>query len=150
MKKEFLINISYSDYVPGMKLYLHQDHEGLKKSSIVEIKEISGFDKTSWIFKFPWSKDLYFITAEGVKIVWGKVDISCYVECDQTTSFLEEMVERYELEAQRRLNDHDNYSWSIRDYEDYLEDKQETLLEVIIEYEHKKAKEMQLKESTSA
>ncbi|MDF2648243.1 MAG: hypothetical protein K0Q73_4048 [Paenibacillus sp.] len=134
--KPFLIGISYSDYVPGMKLYLHQDHESLKKDDIVEVKEISGFNEESRTFEHP--HDLFFITQNGVKIIWNKVKVSCYIERNETTSFLESMFDHYGIEADKRMKDVHNYEWTQRNYDDYLEDKHSTLVEMLIEYERKR------------
>lgn len=132
-KEHFLIGISYSDYIPGMKFYLHQDHESLKDGDIVEIKEMSGFDSNTKAFEHP--RDLFFITQNGVKIIWNKVNISCYIERNETTSFLENMFDYYQTEADKKMKDTANYEWSQRNYDDYLEEKHSTLVEVLIEYE---------------
>lgn len=136
-KEHFLIGISYPDYVPGMKLYLHQDHESLKEGDIVEIKEMSGFDIESKTYEHP--RELFFITQNGVKIIWNKVSISCYIERNETTLFLETMFEHYRLEADERLRDVRNYEWTQRNFDDYLEDKHSTLLEILIEHEQGRA-----------
>lgn len=137
--EHFLITLSYAEYKPGMKLFLHQDHESLRKGSIVEIKEMNGFNKDTHSYKFPWGKgSLYFITSDGVKIIWNEVSISCYVERDVTTSFLEKMLDHYVSEADRMMADVNNYEWSKDNYERYLEDKHSTLIELLIEYEHQR------------
>lgn len=132
----FLIGISYSDYVPGMKLYLHQDHESLHKGDVVEIKEIGGYDSKTNTFKH--SGELFFITSNGVKIIWNEVPISCYIERDATTSFLESMFDHYRVQADRNLKDVANYEWSQRNYNDFLEDKHSTLVEMLIAYERQR------------
>lgn len=135
--KPFLIGISYPDYVPGMKLCLHEKHESLNEGDIVVIKEMSGFDLELKTYKHP--KELFFTVDKGVKIVWNKVAISCYIERNETTSFLEEMFDHYRLEADERMKDTGNYEWTQRNYDDYLEDKHTTLVEVLIAYEQKRA-----------
>lgn len=142
MQKEqehFLIGLSYNEYKPGMKLYLHQDHETLKQGDIVEIEEVNGYDKATNTYKFPWGKGhLYFITKNGVKITWNEVKISCYIERDQTTSFLEKMIDHYRDVADRNLNDKENYGWEQRHYENFLEEKHGTLLEILLQYEYQR------------
>lgn len=70
MKQPFLIGISFSDYKPGMKLFMHEDYETMPKEAIITIAEISGFNKESNTFKYPFgSGELFFITTDGVKII---------------------------------------------------------------------------------
>jgi hypothetical protein len=138
MNDHFLIGISYPDYVPGMKLYLHQDHESLHKGDIVEIKEINGFNNDTKTYSIPKHYEYYFITKCGVKIIWNEVNISCYIERNETTSFLESMFDYYRLEADKRKMDVHNYEWTQRNYDDYLEDKHGTLIEILIAYERKR------------
>ena len=119
-----------------MKLYLHQDHESLKEGDVVEIKEMSGFDAESKAYKHP--RELFFITENGIKIEWNKVSVSCFIERNETTSFLEDMFEHYRREADQRLKDERNYGWTQRNYNDYLEDKHSTLIEIVVQYERKR------------
>ncbi|MGG2201904.1 hypothetical protein [Paenibacillus validus] len=133
-----LIGISYPDYVPGMKLYLHQDHESLKEGDVVEIKEINGFDPETKTRSIPERFEYFFTTTCGVKIVWNKVRISCFIERNETTSFIEGMFDHYRLEADKRMKDVHNYEWTQRNYDDYLEDKHSTVVEILIAYEHQR------------
>lgn len=138
--EHFLIGISYNEYRPGMKLYLHQDHEGLNEGNIVEIKEVNGFNKETNSYKFPIGKGTrFFVTTNNVKIVWNEVNISCFIERNETTSFLESMFDHYKSEADKRMADFQNYEWTQNNYEHYLEDKHETLIEILVEYEHKRS-----------
>lgn len=134
--KPILIGITYPDYVPGMKLYLHQDHESLKEGDVVEIKEMSGFDLESKTYEH--SREKFFITQNGIKIVWNKVKISCFIERNETTSFLDDMFDHYRLEADKKMKDVRNYEWTQRNYDDYLEDNHSTLVEILIAYEHQR------------
>lgn len=90
MKQPLLIGISFSDYKPGMKLCLHEDYKTIQKEAIVTIEEMSGFNKESNTFKYPFGLgELFFITTDGVKIIWNEVSLSCFIDRDDTTSFLE-------------------------------------------------------------
>lgn len=136
MKQPFLIGISFSDYKPGMKLCLHEDYESIKKDAIVTIEEMSGFNKESNTFKYPFGlKELFFITTDGVKIIWNEVSLSCYIERDETISFLEKMFNHYKAMAAINLQD-PSYEWNQEDYNQYLERKHETLIETTLEYEY--------------
>lgn len=136
-EEHFLIGINYSDYVPGMKLYLRQDHESLKEGDIVEIKEMSGFNVESGKYEYP--REMFFVTQNGVKIVWNKVLISCYIERNETTAFLDSMFDYYLMEADKRMKDVNNYEWTRSSYDEFLEDKHSTLVEILVEYERKRA-----------
>ncbi|XKK19901.1 hypothetical protein HFP66_00685 [Bacillus sp. A17A.1] len=138
MKQPFLIGISFSDYKPGMKLCLHEDYESIKKDAIVTIEEMSGFNKESNTFKYPFGlKELFFITTDGVKIIWNEVSLSCYIERDETISFLEKMFNHYKATAALNLQD-PSYEWNQEDYNQYLERKHETLIETTLEYEYER------------
>lgn len=138
MKQPFLIGISFSDYKPGMKLRLHEDYETIQKEAIVTIAEISGFNKESDTFKYPFGLgEMFFITTDGVKIIWNEVSLSCFIERDDTTSFLEKMFDHYNELAKSHLND-PSYEWSQEDYNQYLESKHETIIETILEYEYER------------
>ncbi|MFD2328787.1 hypothetical protein ACFSR7_05940 [Cohnella sp. GCM10020058] len=137
-QQPFLIGISYPDYRPGMKLYLHQEHEGLKEGDVVTIQEVSGFDPETRAYKTP--RELYFIAADGLKIVWNEVKISCYIERNETTSFLESMFKYYQRQADEMLKDVRNYEWTKRNHEDFLDEKHTTLLELLIQYEYERSR----------
>ncbi|PEF66701.1 hypothetical protein [Bacillus cereus] len=140
MKQPFLIGISFSDYKPGMKLCLHEDYETIQKETIVTIAEMSGFNKESNTFKYPFGLgELFFITTDGVKIIWNEVSLSCFIERDDTTSFLEKMLDHYNELAKGYLND-SSYEWSQEDYNKYLESKHETVVESILQYEYERIK----------
>lgn len=131
--KNILIGITYNEYVPGMKLYFHKDYGPYKEGAVVEIEEMSGYNKETKTFKFP--RELYFLTVDGVKIVWNEAPVSCYVERDKTTTFIANMFEYYKRDADEKMNDVRNYEWKKNDYDRYLEDKHETIIEVLLEYE---------------
>ncbi|MCX9102864.1 hypothetical protein OKT77_25360 [Bacillus anthracis] len=138
MEKPVLIGASFNDHKPGMKLYLHEDFKSLRKGDIVTIHEMSGFDKESNQFKYPLGLgELFFITTEGIKIIWNKVSISCYIERDETTTFLEKMVHNYKVIAESNLHD-PSFEWNQDDYDQYLETKHETLTELLLEYEYER------------
>ncbi|MEE6146241.1 hypothetical protein V2151_26685 [Bacillus cereus] len=136
MDNPFLIGISFDEFKPGMKLYLHEEYESLQKGDIVTIREMSGFNKESNTYKYPLGLgELFFITTDGVKIIWNKVSISCYIERDDITSFLEKMFNHYEVVAESNLHD-PSFEWNQDDYHRYLETKHETLIESVLEYEY--------------
>ncbi|PFZ90017.1 hypothetical protein [Bacillus wiedmannii] len=138
MKQPFLIGISFGDYKPGMKLCLHQDYETIQKEGIVTIEEMSGYNKESNTFKYPFGLgELFFITTDGVKIIWNEVSLSCFIERDDTISFLEKMFDHYNELAKGHLND-PSYEWSQEDYNQYLESKHETVVESILQYEYER------------
>lgn len=138
MKQPFLIGISFSDYKPGMKLYLHDDYKTIQKEAIVTIEEMSGFNKENNTFKYPFGLgELFFITTDGVKIIWNEVSLSCFIDRDDTTSFLEKMLDHYNELAKGFLNDPSN-EWSQEDYNKYLEGKHETVVESILQYEYER------------
>lgn len=140
MKQPFLIGISFSDYKPGMKLCLHEDYKTIQKEAIVTIEEMSGFNKESNTFKYPFGLgELFFITTDGVKIIWNEVSLSCFIDRDDTTSFLEKMLDHYNELAKGFLNDPSN-EWSQEDYNKYLEGKHETVVESILQYEYERIK----------
>ncbi|PEN78355.1 hypothetical protein CN553_31005 [Bacillus cereus] len=140
MKQPFLIGISFSDYKPGMKLCLHEDYKTIQKEAIVTIEEMSGFNKESNTFKYPFGLgELFFITTDGVKIIWNEVSLSCFIDRDNTTSFLEKMLDHYNELAKGFLNDPSN-EWSQEDYNKYLEGKHETVVESILQYEYERIK----------
>lgn len=140
MKQPFLIGISFSDYKPGMKLYLHDDYKTIQKEAIVTIEEMSGFNKENNTFKYPFGLgELFFITTDGVKIIWNEVSLSCFIDRDDTTSFLEKMLDHYNELAKGFLNDPSN-EWSQEDYNKYLEGKHETVVESILQYEYERIK----------
>ncbi|HDR5271829.1 hypothetical protein E8M24_29580 [Bacillus thuringiensis] len=140
MKQPFLIGISFSDYKPGMKLCLHEDYETIQKEAIVTIAKMSGFNKESDTFKYPFGLgEMFFITTDGVKIIWNEVSLSCFIERDDTTSFLEKMFDHYNELAKGHLND-PSYEWSQEDYNQYLESKHETVVESILQYEYERIK----------
>ncbi|MDF9614191.1 hypothetical protein P5763_19285 [Bacillus cereus] len=140
MKQPFLIGISFSDYKPGMKLCLHEDYKTIQKEAIVTIEEMSGFNKDSNTFKYPFGLgELFFITTDGVKIIWNEVSLSCFIDRDDTTSFLEKMLDHYNELAKGFLNDPSN-EWSQEDYNKYLEGKHETVVESILQYEYERIK----------
>ncbi|HDX9577670.1 TPA: hypothetical protein ROX88_001167 [Bacillus pseudomycoides] len=142
MENPFLIGLSFDQHKPGMKLYIHHDYENLKTGDIVEIQDMSGFDKEKGIFTFPFGTgDLYFVTTNNVKIIWNEAKISCYIERDDTTAFLEKMFDHYKVLADQRMKD-PNYDWPERNYDDFLEDKYSTLEEIVLEYEYKRIKEI--------
>jgi hypothetical protein len=136
--KPILIGLSYTDYVPGMKLYLHQDYKELKQDDIVEIAMVNGFDPERKIVNFPYKSDPFFITTNGIKIIWNKVRVACLIERNETTSFIVSMSEHYKAQAERMLKDTANYEWTERNFEDYLEEKNETLFEMLLQYEKKR------------
>lgn len=131
--KPLLIGLTYDEYLPGMKLYLRGNYELLKEGEVVEILEVNGYDRNSKKFTFP--KDLFFIVENGLRITWNSVPVSCYIERDVTTSFIESMIEHFENEANARLKDVHSYEWNQRNYDDYLEEKYSTLNELLLEYE---------------
>ncbi|PFN92147.1 hypothetical protein COJ67_03355 [Bacillus thuringiensis] len=138
MKHPLLIGISFSDYKPGMKLCLHQDYETIQKEGIVTIEEMSGYNMESNTFKYPFGLgELFFITTDGVKIIWNDVSLSCYIERDDTTSFLEKMLGHYSKLAKTYLHD-PSYEWSQEDYNQYLASKHETIIETILKYEYER------------
>ncbi|OUC01057.1 hypothetical protein COK65_18705 [Bacillus thuringiensis] len=138
MEKPFLIGASFNNHRPGMKLYLHEDYKSLREGDIVTIHEMSGFDKERNQFEYPLGLgELFFVTTEGIKITWNKVSISCYIERDDTTSFLEKMVQHYKVVAERNLQD-SSFEWNQGDYDQYLEEKYETLTELVLEYEYER------------
>ncbi|MGD6840644.1 hypothetical protein ACQCVL_29990 [Bacillus thuringiensis] len=138
MTQPIRIGISFNDYKPGMKLWLHEEYKSIKKDTIVTIEEMSGFNKKSNTFKFPVGLgELFFITTDGVKIIWNDVELSCYIEKNHTTSFLDNMFEHYNEVAERYLQD-PSYEWSQQDYNQYLVSKHENLVELILEYEYKR------------
>lgn len=140
MKQPLLIGISFSDYKQSMKLCLHQDYETIQKEGIVTIEEISGYNKESNTFKYPFGLgELFFITTDGVKIIWNEVSLSCYIERDDTTSFLEKMLDHYSKLAKTYLHD-PSYEWSQEDYNQYLVSKHETVVESILQYEYERIK----------
>ncbi|MGH1326469.1 hypothetical protein [Bacillus pretiosus] len=140
MKQPFLIGINFSDYKPGMKLCLHEDYETIQKDAIVTIEEMSGFNKESNTFKYPFGLgELFFITTDGVKIIWNEVSLSCYIERDDTTSFLEKMIDHFNKLAKSCLHD-PSYEWSQENYNQYLVSKHETVVESILEYEYERIK----------
>ncbi|MDV6040034.1 hypothetical protein N7X28_26705 [Bacillus sp. SM-B1] len=140
MKQPFLIGISFSDYKPGMKLCLHEDYKTIQKEAIVTIEEMSGFNKESNTFKYPFGLgELFFITTDGVKIIWNEVSLSCFIDRDDTTSFLEKMLDHYNELAKGFLNDPSN-EWSQENYNKYLEGKHETVVESILQYEYERIK----------
>lgn len=138
MKEPFLIGVHFNDYKPGMKLYLHEEYESIQKDTIVTIEEMSGFNKELNTFKFPLGKsERFFITTDGVKIIWNEVSLSCYIERDETVSFLEKMFNHYKAIAAINLQD-PSYEWNQEDYNQYLDRKHETLLETTLEYEYER------------
>lgn len=138
MKQPFLVGISFNEHRPGMKLYLHEEYESIQKDEIVTIEEMSGFDKESNTFKYPLGLgELFFITTGGVKIIWNKVSLSCYIERDDTVSFLEKMFNHYKTVAENNLQD-SSYEWNQEHYNEYIERKHETLLEATLEYEYER------------
>lgn len=140
MKQPLLIGISFSDYKPGMKLCLHEDYKTIQKEAIVTIEEMSGFNKESNTFKYPFGLgELFFITTDGVKIIWNEVSLSSFIDRDDTTSFLEKMLDHYNELAKGLLNDPSN-EWSQEDYNKYLEGKHETVVESILQYEYERIK----------
>lgn len=140
MKQPFLIGISFSDYKPGMKLCLHEDYKTIQKEAIVTIEEMSGFNKESNTFKYPFGLgELFFITTDGVKIIWNEVSLSCFIDRDDTTSFLEKMLDHYNELAKGFLNGPSN-EWSQENYNKYLEGKHETVVESILQYEYERIK----------
>ncbi|MGN7308901.1 hypothetical protein ACTHQ2_23445, partial [Bacillus subtilis] len=120
----FLLGLSYTDYRPGMRIYLHASHENYKESDVIEIEEINGYDLTSDTYQHPKDGDLHFITTDGTKIIWNQTPISCFIELDQTTMFLKDMFSHYQAEADKRLKD----------------EKNDHLLELLIVNEHKRCK----------
>jgi hypothetical protein len=126
-----VLGIAFSDYVPGMRLYLLEEHEGLKEGQVVEIKEVN----KKW-------GDYHFIVENGVKIGWNKIPVSCAVHRNETTEFLHRMFNHFENEARRMLADEEMYGWSQREYDRYLSEKNETLIDLLIQYEHERANEM--------
>lgn len=130
------ISITYDQYIPGMKLFMDEDHDILKKGDVVKIAQVNGFDPATGSYNTP--KELYFLTTNGVKIVWNKVATRCYIERDQTTSFLSSMADHYETEAKRYLADTANYEWIQHDYDRFMQDKLETILEMLLEYEKRR------------
>lgn len=138
MKQPFLIGVNFSDYKPGMKLYLHEEYESIQKDTIVTIEDINGFNKEENTFKFPLGKgELFFITTDGVKIIWNEVSLSCYIERDETISFLEKMFNHYTAMAAINLQN-PSYEWDQEDHDQYLERKHETLIETTLEYEYER------------
>ncbi|MGY1423672.1 hypothetical protein [Bacillus cereus] len=136
MKQPFLIGVSFNDYKPGMQLYLHEEYESIQKDTIVTIEEMSGFNKERNTFQFPLGqKERFFITTDGVKIIWNEVSLSCYIERDEIISFLEKMFNHYKAMAALNLQG-PSYEWNQEDYNQYLERKHETLIETTLEYEY--------------
>ncbi|HGH0915743.1 hypothetical protein [Bacillus cereus] len=83
--------------------------------------------------------ELFFITTDGVKIIWNEVSLSCFIERDDTTSFLEKMLDHYNELAKGFFNN-PSYEWSQEDYNKYLERKHETVVESILQYEYERIK----------
>lgn len=133
-----LIGLNYNEYIPGMELYLHKDYETYKQGDVVQIKEIGGYGTGIKPFKI---EEYYFITTDDVKVLWNdkKIPVSCYVERNETTSHIESMIHVYEQEAGKRKQDV-NYGWSQREHDEFLENKKETLVELLAEYERKRAR----------
>lgn len=134
----FLLNFDYINYRPGMKIVLQQElHDHIEVTEVLEIAKVNGYDLPTDTYHHPKDGDLHFITTEGLKIVWNQVAISCFIELDQTTTFLKEMFNHYRNEAERRLNE-PKYDWDQRDYDQYIKDKNDQLLEMLIVNEHKR------------
>ncbi|KZE78145.1 hypothetical protein AV654_19410 [Paenibacillus elgii] len=134
------ISITYDQYIPGMKLYLNEDHDILKKGDVIEIAQVNGYDQATGIYNHP--RELYFVTTNGVKILWNKVATRCYIEKDATTYFISSMADHYETEAKRCLADTTNYEWTERDFDRFMQDKLETILEMLLEYEKRRIREL--------
>ncbi|MBY7113406.1 hypothetical protein MKX31_27950 [Bacillus sp. FSL M8-0063] len=132
MKQPFLIGISFSDY------------KTIQKEAIVTIEEMSGFNKESNTFKYPFGLgELFFITSDSVKIIWNEVSLSCYIERGDTTSFLEKMLEYYNKLAKSYLHN-PSYEWSQENYNQYLVSKHEIVVESILEYEYERIKKEEI------
>lgn len=136
-----LLGITYSEYVPGMKIYLHKEYAPYKEGGIAEIKEVNGFDSETETFKFPKPRELFFfVTTDNVKVDWKEVPVSCCVERNETTTFIDNMFSYYKKVADNKLNDVRNYEWKQNDYDNYLGDKHGTLVEMLVEYEKQRIK----------
>ncbi|MFI8688526.1 hypothetical protein [Rossellomorea sp. NPDC077527] len=129
--KPIILSIEFSDYVPGMRLYLWDEHEDLEQGQVVLIEEVNN----------EWS-DYHFIVEKGVKINWNKTPVSCAIHSNETTEFLNRMFIHFESEAKRMLAFEEMYGWSQTEYERYLWEKNETLIDLLIEYEHERVKEI--------
>ncbi|PYY29760.1 hypothetical protein [Paenibacillus illinoisensis] len=46
----FLISLSYTDYRPGMRIYMHTDYEHIKANEIIEIAQINRYELESATF----------------------------------------------------------------------------------------------------
>lgn len=133
MNKGIELALSYTEYRPKMQICFKEDYQSYRTDQVAEIRDVNGFDKQTGEMKQP--RDLFFITTDDVKVTWNEVPVLCYIERNETTSFIDSMFDYYEDEAKVAKEKND---WSEFEFERYLEEKYNVLHDVLVKYEHER------------
>ncbi|MFS0783343.1 hypothetical protein [Bacillus sp. 1P06AnD] len=118
----------YNGYKPGMNLYFFADYKIYKAGDTALILFV--------LEKRRYSEGLYFVTEDGIKVIWNEANTGILIEENATTKFINSMYDYYTKQIETMKSQPDEYNWSQSDLDEFFEQRYELLEEMLLKYEN--------------